>query len=88
MKTNKDFMIRTIAGESVLIPVGQATQKFNGLITLNDVAAFIWEQIDCCSNREEIVDKVLEKFDVSEEEACQDVMGFTDELILRGMMEL
>ncbi len=88
MKTNKDFMLRTIAGENVLIPVGQATQKFNGLISLNVVASFIWKQIDCCSTREEIVDKVLETFDVSQDAAYQDVMGFTDELISRDMMEL
>lgn len=88
MKINKDFMMRTIAGETVLVPVGKATQQFNGIITLNSVAAFIWEQIDCCDNREEIVEKVLEKFDVSREIAKQDVFGFTDELISRGMMEL
>ena len=34
MKRNTDFMLREIAGEVVLVPTGQATQNFNGMITI------------------------------------------------------
>ena len=46
MKRNTDFMLRDIAGEVILVPTGAATQKFNGMITLNEVADFIWKNLD------------------------------------------
>ena len=46
MKRNTDFMLRDIAGEVILVPTGAATQQFNGMITLNEVAAFIWKNLD------------------------------------------
>ncbi|WP_455543007.1 hypothetical protein [Intestinibacter sp.] len=42
MKRNQDFILRNIAGEYIMVATGDATQAFNGMITLNDVAAFIW----------------------------------------------
>ena len=39
MKICKEFVLREIAGEAVLVPVGDAAKEFNGLINLNDVAA-------------------------------------------------
>ena len=39
MKIIKDFILRNIAGEYVLIPTGTTTQEFNGLISLNEIAA-------------------------------------------------
>lgn len=42
MKLNPDYILRNIAGEQVVVPTGQAGQKFNGLITLNSTAVFLW----------------------------------------------
>ena len=46
MKINKDFMIRDIAGETILVPTGEISHNFNGMITLNEVAAFILQNIE------------------------------------------
>ena len=35
MHASKDYILREIAGETILIPSGAAAQKFNGLVTLN-----------------------------------------------------
>ena len=44
-KTNEDFILRTIAGESVLVPCGsvQDPRFDNCMITLNETAAFLWK---------------------------------------------
>ena len=34
MHASKDYILREIAGETILIPSGAAAQKFNGLVTL------------------------------------------------------
>ena len=64
MKRNTDFMLRDIAGEVILVPTGAATQQFNGMITLNEVAAFIWKNLDESKSKEELVDKIMDEFEV------------------------
>ena len=86
VKINKDFMLRKIADEYIIVPTGKASQIFNGMITVNEVAAFIWENIDDCGSTEDIISKVLSEFDIDEDTARQDVEGFTSELIKIGMI--
>lgn len=86
MKINKDFMLRKIADEYIIVPTGKASQIFNGMITVNEVAAFIWENVDECETIENIVSKLLSEFDIDEDNARQDVEGFTSELIKIGMV--
>ena len=45
MKVNKQFVVKNIAGEIVIVPTGNAIQNFNGLISVNEVAGFIWTQM-------------------------------------------
>ena len=86
VKINKDFMLRKIADEYIIVPTGKASQIFNGMITVNEVAAFIWENVDECETIENIVSKLLSEFDIDEDNARQDVEGFTSELIKIGMV--
>lgn len=86
MNLNKDFILRNIAGESILVATGSATQDFNGMITLNEVATFILENIDECGTEEVLVDKVLEEFDIDEETAISDVRQFLDQAIKLGII--
>ena len=81
MKRNTDFMLRDIAGEVILVPTGAATQQFNGMITLNEVAAFIWKK-----SKEELVDKIMDEFEVDEETARTDVEGFVGALYEHGLV--
>ena len=71
MRTNREYMIREIAGEKILIPTGTASQKLNGMIRLTDTAAFIWEQVDTAENLAEITARVCREFDIDEETAAR-----------------
>ena len=86
MNLNKDFILRNIAGESILVATGSATQYFNGMITLNEVATFILENIDECETEEVVVEKVLEEFEIDEETARSDVREFLDQAIKFGII--
>lgn len=46
MKLNGNFVLRDIAGESMLIPVGEASGKVNGIITLNESGVVIWNALN------------------------------------------
>ena len=86
MRTNKDFMLRKIAGESILVATGDATQRFNGMITLNEVATFIWENIDACQSEDELIGKILSEFDIDEEIARSDAREFIGKSLSVGIM--
>lgn len=60
MKRNTVLCFSDIAGEVILVPTGAATQQFNGMITLNEVAAFIWKNLDESKSKEELVDKIMD----------------------------
>ena len=64
---------------------GLATQQFNGMITLNEVAAFI-EELDESKSKEELVDKIMDEFEVDEETARTDVEGFVGALYEHGLV--
>ncbi|MPN18364.1 hypothetical protein SDC9_165724 [bioreactor metagenome] len=85
MKINKDFMIREIADETVLVATGQASQNFNGMISINEVGSFILHNIEECKDEDELVSKVLDEFEVGENTAREDVREFVDQLIKIGV---
>ena len=86
MKFNSEFVMRKIAGDVVIVPTGESGQYFNGLITLNGVGTFIWENAQKLETREEIVQKLLEFYEIDEETARTDVNGFLDMLKSKNIL--
>ena len=86
MKTNKEYVLREISGEPLLIPTGMASQKLNGMIRLTETAALIWKQVDTATDLEDLVEKILQEFEVDEETARRDVYGFLRELYVRDIV--
>lgn len=80
MKINPNFVRRNVAGEMVIIPTGEAAQYFNGLITTNDVASFIWENLENCNTPEEMIQLVQNEFDADEKTIANDVTEFLNTL--------
>lgn len=86
MKINKDFMIREIADETVLVPTGKASQNFNGMISINEVGSFILHNIEDCKNEDEIISRVIDEFEVDENMAREDTREFIEQLLEIGVI--
>lgn len=87
MKINPDYIPKTIVDETIIIPTGKAVQYFNGMISTNPVAGFIWQNMEVCDSPEDMVEKVLEAFEVDRETAREDVLGFLSTLKEVGMID-
>lgn len=87
MKIVKEFILREIAGECVLVPTGATTQEFNGLITLSDTAKFIWMNMENADSLEEIIQMMLGEYEIDEETAKQDTIEFISQLLAAGFVE-
>lgn len=86
MKIVKEFILREIAGECILVPTGATTQEFNGMITMTDTAKFIWENIEKVDNLMEMVDLIVENYDIDKETAVKDTMQFVNALVRNGFV--
>ena len=86
MKIAKEFILRDIAGECVLVPTGATTQEFNGLITLSDTAKFIWENLEKVDSLEEMIHAILEEYEIDKGTATKDAVGFIGQLLQAGFV--
>ena len=86
MKINGEFILREIAGDTILVPVGQTALKFNGIITLEPVGATIWKGLEAGMDFEGILAKILDTFEVEREQAANDLMEFHDQLNKQGFL--
>ena len=80
MKFKKEFMLREIVGETILIPVGESNNHFNGIITINELGKFIWENLESSENEEVLLGKILDEYEVDEKTAKTDLDEFLDKL--------
>ncbi len=87
MKITSNFVKRKVAGEIVLVPVGEQAQYFNGLITPNRVAGFILDHLDECQTPDDMIQKVLDAFMIDEDTARRDTLGFLAALKQAGIIE-
>ena len=76
MQISKEFILREIAGEYILVPVGKTALTFNGLVTVNEVGALIWGMLEKGSDVSTIVNGILDEYDVDEQTATADVLEF------------
>lgn len=81
MRINKEFVLREIAGDYVIIPTGQTVLEFNGLITVNEVGVVLWNMLQNEVTEDQLVEGILEEYDVEEEVAREDIRNFLDRLI-------
>lgn len=86
MKIAKEFILRDIAGETVLVPTGETTQEFNGLITMSETAKFIWENIEKADSFESLLQMLLDEYEVDEETAKEEALGFIIQLLQAGFI--
>ena len=61
-------MLRNVADNYVVVPMGKEAADFNGMITLNETGAFMWKCLEKGCTKEELVAKVLEEYEAEKEQ--------------------
>lgn len=79
MKLKDGFILRTVAGETVVLPAAGVTD-FDMMITLNETGKLLWEQLEAGAEEADLVKALLAEYDVSEERAAQSVSAFVARL--------
>ena len=85
MKMKDGFLLREVAGQTVVLPIG-GDMDLNMMITLNDTGAFLWEKLQEEIDEAGLVAALLAEYDVDEATAKQAVADFTAKLSANGFL--
>lgn len=88
MKIKDGFILRTICGEHVVVGEGLAQVNFNKLLSLNETAAFLWKEVQGKEfTKEDLVQLLLDNYEVTAEVAGPDVDKLLNTWITEGVVE-
>lgn len=87
MKRVKEYIQRNIADEIILVPAGQTAEDFNGMITVTESGAFIWDHIEEASDFNHLVELILEEYEIDRATAAQDASAFLMQMLQAGMIK-
>ncbi|MBQ8659041.1 MAG: PqqD family protein [Clostridia bacterium] len=87
MKIKRGFVLRKVGGESVVVPVGEMSKKFHGMINLNETGDFLWNFFLENHTVDEAVAALLGEYEVDETTARADVEKFVGILTENGFAE-
>jgi hypothetical protein len=80
------FVCRQTGEELLLIPLKDNVADFNQYLTLNEVGAFIWDNIEMDDDESSLVAKICAEFEADETEVLTDLQAFLEKL--RSFLEI
>jgi DNA-binding CsgD family transcriptional regulator len=86
IKTNPNVIRRNVAGEDILIPIGDSALEHNGLFVLTPTGAEIWDALVEGKPLEEIVANIAEEYGIDTETIRKDVLGLIEKLAQLGLV--
>lgn len=87
MQIKKEMILREIAGENILVPGADAVLDLNGLFVVTETGAFIWKLLSEVDSEAEILDKMLEEYEIDVETAQKDIADFLERLRSFGIID-
>lgn len=87
MKQCPDFLLRDVAGSLVLVPVGAATERFPGMITLNETGKLLWDALATEQTLDSLAAVLLENYQVEPAQARTDAEAFVNKLLAVGAVQ-
>lgn len=85
MKLKDGFLLRQVAGQTVVLPTG-GELDVNMMITLNDTGAFLWQRLAEDTDEAALVCALLAEYDVDEMTAQNAVRAFVKKLNDNGFL--
>jgi hypothetical protein len=81
MRIKKGFVLRDVCGRKVMMGEGLGAIDFSKMVTLNKSAAWLWQQAQEMGDFtiDALTEKLCDKYDVTPEEARQDVAEIVGE---------
>ena len=85
MKLKEGFVLRTVSGQTVVLPTG-GDLDLSMMIKLNDTGRFLWERLEQGAEAEELVAAMLKEYDITKEKATEYVEQFVQKVKENGFL--
>lgn len=87
MKIKEGFILRSLLGEFIVVGEGLAQVNFNKMLSMNESAAYLWKEVEGKAfTREDLVSLLLDRYEVSREQAEQDVDKLVETWLREGVV--
>ena len=87
MKAKSGFVLRSIMGEQMLMPINDNIATFKGTVLFNETAALLWEKLQTPVSREDLLQAILDEYEVDEATASADLDLILDKFNTLGIIE-
>ena len=87
MKACDTFILRNLMGEYLLMPTGEAIRTFHSAVAMNELSAFVWQQLREPVSRDELLTRILDEYDIDEKTAASDLDSMLKEMKQMGIIE-
>lgn len=87
MKIKKEYILREIAGQSIIVPIGKASLDSRGIMTLKGCGVFLFKEFQKGIEKNELLEKVLNEFNVDKATAESDIEEFVVNLKKLNLLE-
>ena len=89
MRLKKDFVLREVCGENVIMCEGLKAIDFRKILALNKSAAWLWKEAQAQGDFtvESLTERLCEEYDVTAEEARSCVTDLLEKLDKEGVIE-
>ncbi len=88
MKIKDGFVLRDIAGDTVVIATGEISKTFHGMIRLNSTGKEIWEILSSGDlSEDEVIAEMTKRHDAKPEEISEGVIAFISKIRDAGLFE-
>ncbi len=86
MEIKKKVILRAIADEYILVPVGDTVFEYNGIFIMTESARLLWDAINDGKEREELPDVLLGEYEIDRATAEADSDEFLERLSSYGII--
>ena len=86
-RINPDFILREIAGEYTIIPIGGNNVFSNAVMAPNETAVFLWEAFQQPSTIQDVVVEAMQKYDETEEQIYNSISNFVKQSLEFKVLE-
>ena len=86
MQIKQGYVLREFMDRFVAVDLHNQPGR-PGMITMNKTAAFLWKQLETSATRQQLVERLLEKYDIEENMAGSEVDRVLSMLRAKGVLE-
>lgn len=87
MKIRSGYILRQVMDIYVVIGIGSEAYVPNQIMSLNETGAFLWGLLEQGTEKQDLVDRMVQEYDVDTQTAEKDVEKFLAQLREKALIE-